>query len=90
MAITAHYIIETTASIKLKSRLIAFRHVPGTHEGSVIGNVFVDVLDELKIKHKIGLITVDNASNNNTMMAWIEDALTQHGIPFDRLQNRLR
>ncbi|KAH7918269.1 hypothetical protein BV22DRAFT_1024860, partial [Leucogyrophana mollusca] len=38
----------------------------------------------------IGQITMDNASNNNTLMEEIEGELTLRGIPFDRDGNRLR
>jgi hypothetical protein len=90
MAVTAHYIHETPSQLKCRARLIAFRHIPGTHEGAAIGSHFVDILVGLKIEHKVGQITADNASNNNTMVGWIEDALTARSIPFSRLSNRLR
>jgi len=38
----------------------------------------------------MGQVTMDNAKNNNSMMAELEDELTKHGIPFDRDGNRLR
>jgi hAT family C-terminal dimerisation region len=90
MAVTAHYIHETPSQLKCQARLIAFRHIPGTHEGAAIGSHFVDILVGLKIEHKVGQITADNASNNNTMLGWIEDALTACSIPFSRLSNRIR
>jgi len=39
---------------------------------------------------QLGQITMDNASNNNTLMAEIESELGRRGIPFDRDGNRLR
>lgn len=39
---------------------------------------------------QFGQITMDNASNNNTLMAEIESELRRRGIPFDRNGNRLR
>ena len=36
------------------------------------------------------MITLDNASNNNTMMEAIEKSLRQRGIKFDRDGNRIR
>jgi hypothetical protein len=90
MAVTAHYFVETTVKIWLRTRLIAFRHVPGSHTGIVLGYHFHDILVEFGIDHKVGQITADNASNNNTMMTWIEDALTERGVSFSRLSNRIR
>ena len=36
------------------------------------------------------MITLDNASNNNTMMEAMEKLLCQHGIKFDRDGNQIR
>ncbi len=83
----AHYMHDSHDRPRLQVRLIAFRHVPGSHDGAVIGRHFVDILVDLKIQHKIRQITADNASNNHTMVGWIEDALDECGIPFCRLAN---
>jgi hypothetical protein len=90
MAVTAHYFVKTPSRIKLRTRLIAFRHMPGSHEGSAIGECFLNILMGLGIHHKIGQVTADNASNNGTMIGWIEEALSDHMISFSRLENRLR
>lgn len=90
MAVTAHYIHETPSESKMRARLIAFRHIPGSHEGATIGSTFIEILRGLKIEHKIGQITADNASNNNTMLGWMEDALSEQSIAFSRLENRLK
>ncbi|KAF9463606.1 ribonuclease H-like domain-containing protein, partial [Collybia nuda] len=39
---------------------------------------------------KTGLVTMDNASNNNTMMEELEEIFTIRGIPFDADGNRIR
>ncbi|KAF8972357.1 ribonuclease H-like domain-containing protein, partial [Flammula alnicola] len=39
---------------------------------------------------QIGAITMDNASNNNTMMAELEKELTRRNIPFEHDGNRIR
>jgi hypothetical protein len=90
MSVTAHYIVEDHEHVKIRSRLIALCHIPGTHEGSAIGNHFLDILNKFNITHKIGQITTDNASNNDTMLKHIEEILTSHGIPFSPLDNRIR
>ncbi|KAH9164363.1 ribonuclease H-like domain-containing protein, partial [Lactarius sanguifluus] len=37
-----------------------------------------------------GQFTLDNASNCDTLMEWLELYLRQEGIPFDRIGNRIR
>lgn len=39
---------------------------------------------------KVGSITADNASNNNTMMEHLEERFRGAGVPFDRNGNRVR
>jgi hypothetical protein len=90
MSITAHYIVEDHEHVKIRSRLIALRHIPGTHEGPAIGTHFLDILDKFNIAHKIGQITTDNASNNDTMLRHIEQVMTSRSIPFSPLDNRIR
>lgn len=108
MAITAHYAAKSAAGhLVIRSRLIAFRHLEGSHTGFNIGNVFVQVLKEIgclrrvrsSIYHKlplfdcsfqVSMITLDNASNNNTGMNQIEDELRALDIPFDSDGNRIR
>ena len=38
----------------------------------------------------MGMITLDNASNNNTMMEGLERRLFEKGIAFDKDGNRVR
>jgi hypothetical protein len=90
MAITAHYILKMPSAIILKTRLIAFCFVPGSHDGPMIGNTFLDILETLGLEPKIGQITSDNASNNISAMEWIEDVLTARGIPFSSVSNHDR
>ncbi|KIM42939.1 hypothetical protein M413DRAFT_18544 [Hebeloma cylindrosporum] len=51
---------------------------------------FFKIVEELGVLHKIGVITMDNASNNNTFMEELEEVLIERGIPFDRDGNRIR
>ncbi|KAF8868234.1 hypothetical protein CPB84DRAFT_1697018, partial [Gymnopilus junonius] len=55
-----------------------------------LAHVFLYVLDRISITSKIGWITVDNASNNDTFMATLEDELRLRNIPFNRVNNRIR
>lgn len=95
----------TQYELKLRADLIGFFRVPHRHTGQHLGAVFLHVLKQIKIKKvcntsctncgnlkklQIGWITVDNASNNDTMMQYIQDQLIATGISFDQTQNRIR
>ncbi|KAL1746119.1 ribonuclease H-like domain-containing protein [Schizophyllum fasciatum] len=91
LAVTAHYIVRTEKGrLEERHRLVAFRHLPGTHDGRHLAEVFLAILDELDMLKRIGAITLDNASNNNTMMEWLEKLLKDRHIYFDRDGNRIR
>jgi hypothetical protein len=57
MAITAHYMARDLKNgcLVLKSQLIAFRLMEGSHTGANIANTFLKVVDELGIAHKVCL-----------------------------------
>ncbi|KAF7330238.1 putative AC transposase [Mycena venus] len=91
LAITAHYIVkDANGRLVLKTRLVAFRRLEGSHTGENIGKIFVQVVKEIGCLHKIGMVTCDNASNNNTHMTEICAELARIGIPFDAEGNRIR
>lgn len=61
MAITAHYMVrDKNGLLMLKSQLIAFRHMEGSHSGANIADVFLKVIDELGIAHKVCLFLIGN------------------------------
>lgn len=45
---------------------------------------------KILICSQIGIITLDNASNNNTMMSSVSQELQSLNIPFDVVGNRIR
>ncbi|EAU93647.2 hypothetical protein CC1G_02877 [Coprinopsis cinerea okayama7 len=93
MAVTAHYMVEPVdrpGHLELKTRLIAFRHVHGKHDGSHLAKAFVGILDEWGIDRKLCTITLDNASNCNTMMQEVAVILRGRGIAFSAEENRIR
>src|ERR1700733_4848515 len=47
-----------------------------SHSGLNLALVFVDILKEFEIEHKILSITCDNASNNDTMVEEMAKTLT--------------
>ncbi|KAJ7790431.1 hypothetical protein B0H14DRAFT_2396433, partial [Mycena olivaceomarginata] len=53
LAITAHYIVkDTRGNLILKTQLVAFRRLQGSHTGENIGKVFVQVMKEIGCVHK--------------------------------------
>lgn len=70
MAVTAHWIATgPNGDWSLQTRLLAFTHVKGSHSGANLGTEMYDILKSAGILHKLGSITMDNASNNNTTMS---------------------
>jgi hypothetical protein len=81
MAVTVHWIACTHGgTLELKTALGGFRWVKESHSGENIMACLVDILKELDILERIGGITLDNASNNNTAMDFLETHLGTLGI----------
>ncbi|QRW04461.1 hAT family dimerization protein [Ceratobasidium sp. AG-Ba] len=87
MAVTAHYINEAG---RLTEHLLAFRRVNGSHTGANVGKSLFSVFVEFGITEKIGHITLDNASPNDTLMKELQTVLTEKEIPFGHDINRIR
>ncbi|CAE6420407.1 unnamed protein product [Rhizoctonia solani] len=69
------------------NRLIAFRVIEGTHAGAHLAEMFFEVMEEFGI---LGWITMDNATNNDSLMGQLEEYMVTQGMDFDRHGNRLR
>ncbi|OJT08209.1 hypothetical protein TRAPUB_881 [Trametes pubescens] len=91
LAITIHFCRhDGEGCLVLRTRLGAFRHIPGCHTGANLASHFLDVLDELEVTTRVGCIALDNASNCGTMLQELEVLLRARNIPFDRNGNRIR
>ncbi|KAL4254558.1 Zinc finger BED domain-containing [Pleurotus pulmonarius] len=98
MAVTAHWIEGKSVPtpngdqyvLKLRSDLIGFHRVPGRHSGDHLAQAFIFITDRIQLTPKIGWVTLDNASNNDTFTSFLEFELRQRGIVFDRCKNRIR
>ncbi|KAJ3566999.1 hypothetical protein NP233_g6642 [Leucocoprinus birnbaumii] len=100
MAITMHWIeaiaIKTDANgtpllyeLKMQADLVGFFRVPQRHTGRHLASVFNHVLNRIEVK-KYGWVTLDNASNNNTMMRHLASLLASRGITdFSKDENRI-
>jgi hypothetical protein len=53
MAVTAHYMIEAGGQLSLRSRLVAFRHIKGSHTGENLAKEFYNVLCRFKVSHRV-------------------------------------
>jgi hypothetical protein len=59
MSITAHYCVDsygTKKELAMKSSLIAFRYVRGSHSGKRMAQEFLDVVKELSLEKKVSNI----------------------------------
>jgi hypothetical protein len=74
LGIIAHAISEH----QLEEYVIALRVIQGRHTGENLASIVLDVLQEYGITHQLGYIQMDNASNNDTLMA----ALSSGMFPF--------
>lgn len=69
MGITVHYIDQHW---KMVAETLDFAPLPGKHDGVSIYEAFVSILDSFNLKNKILGITLDNASNNNSFIEWLD------------------
>ena len=81
MVLTAHYI---DIDWKLNKKIISFVLVDG-HKGDDIGKSLEKLLIEWGIE-RVCTITVDNASSNDTCLAYMKRSLTNRGCTHARSQ----
>jgi hypothetical protein len=67
---TIHYIDDDW---QMKEELLAFKFLEGEHDGKNLSVAFIDVLEDFGIADRLLGVTADNASNNTTMMAHMEN-----------------
>jgi hypothetical protein len=87
LGVVAHY---TDKTGQLRLALLALRELEGVHSGENQCKVFVEVLQEYGVQHKIGFLIMDNATNNDTLMEHLENAQLDAGFRFDAVERRLR
>ncbi|KAH9716311.1 BED-type domain-containing protein [Citrus sinensis] len=77
MAITAYFIDDAWA---LRSILLSFLEVPGSHTGQVLCDKLMGSLLELNIERKLSSIIVDNAATNDRMIDFMLLALDKNDL----------
>jgi hypothetical protein len=66
---TIHYIDDEW---KLQENLLTFKFLEGEHDGESLSVAFIDVLEQFGIADRLLGVTGDNATNNSTMIARME------------------
>ena len=80
LGIVGHWV---TAEGVLHSATLGFHRFHGPHSGYNIAQVLLQVLDKLEIAEKIGYITTDNATNNDSALAELGKMLEERRIVFN-------
>ncbi|KAK6981508.1 Transposase-like protein, partial [Favolaschia claudopus] len=87
MAIVAHYV---TNEGKLEELLIDFVELIGEHSGENMAEVIWESLERYGLIGRVMAFMMDNASNNDTLVAAFERRCTEAGIRFSATDSRLR
>lgn len=53
MALTVHYIIRSNGGLILQARLVAFRHIEGSHTGENLAKYMIVILEQLEVLDKV-------------------------------------
>jgi len=74
----------------LKSATIGFHRFQGSHSGSNIASALWNILERFELTRKIGYMTTDNATNNDTAIAERAVYFEDIGVEFNPRQSRVR
>lgn len=86
-AITAHWIDDEW---NLRHTLLEFVEFESPHTGSNMAQLVVQTLEFYSLVNKLFCVTTDNASNNDTMVEELSDALWQRGVNWDATTHHIR
>lgn len=81
MAITGYFIDD---SWSFREVLLAFEPLHGSHTGANLGRILLQVLEKYNLTQRVLAITTDNASNNATLVQFINRMLD---VSLNRLLN---
>jgi hypothetical protein len=56
MGVTAHYAVKNVKHLELRSELVAFRHLQGSHTGVNIGKTFLEIIKEIRCLNKVCIL----------------------------------
>ena len=76
---------------RLQHALLAMPELHHGHAGELVAPLIMHTLESYGIEKRLGYVTADNASANDTLCRALEESmLSRHGIDWDARQNRLR
>jgi hypothetical protein len=76
---------------RLQHALLAMPELRHGHAGELVAPLVMHTLESYGIEKRLGYVTADNASANDTLCRAIEECLLKrHGVDWDARQNRLR
>lgn len=87
LAVTAHYMSTSGSDWCLENELVGFKLLHGSHSGLNLARVVFDVCNDMGIVKKIGWMTTDNASNNDTMMTELAYLVQVAGLSEDQFSD---
>lgn len=71
---------------QLQEYVLALREIQGRHTGEHTAPVVIDILQDYGITYKLGYIQMDNATNNDTLMAALSSSkLTPYCYYYTKL-----
>jgi hypothetical protein len=85
LGVTVHWI---TANWELRSELLGFSELPGSHSGENIGHELHNLLQKFGISDKVQNITADNVSVNDKAVRIVGDELSSEGHVFIASEQR--
>ena len=87
LGITAHF---TNEEQQLQALTIGLKEIQGAHSGENQASILLDILEDFKIKARLGYLMLDNAHSNDTCVEVLAQNLNGEGTAFDPIQRRLR
>ena len=69
---------------------IDLQHLRGAHDGRNLASAMGETIDTYRIAKSLGYIVLDNASNNNTLLAHLAEDLRQQDVEWDPIHHHIR
>jgi hypothetical protein len=60
---------------QLQEYVLALQEIQGRHTGENLAPIVLDILQDYSITYKLGYIQIDNATNNDTLMAALSSGM---------------
>lgn len=78
MAVTGYFI---DLEWNYREILLGFEPLRGSHIGAYLSSVLLELLEKHQITNRVLTITTDNASNNDTLLTTLEEAVSSLELP---------